>query len=102
MWLASLGNRVRFRNPYEHSNTSDVLVDGVNCDFKKIESKSLKKMSRRLTEKLDRQGPAFLVDLSQSDISREEAEARLSRLLDDERISMFYLVKGGKIEIVKK
>lgn len=106
IWLAKSGHSIEFRNPNDHKgtdgNTSDVLVDGVTCDFKKIESKSRKKMMRRITEKLGKQGPAFLVDLSGNEIKKEEAEILLSRLLDDDMVETIYLVKKGEIETLRK
>lgn len=106
-WLARAGHKVTLRNANDRkdvpgANTSDILVDGILCDFKKIESGSLSKLSRRVTEKLGRQGPYFLVDISESSITRDAAEARISRLLDDERIEGVFLVSSGTIELMKK
>lgn len=106
IWLAKAGHMVEFRNPEFHrildGNTSDALVDGRLCDFKKIESSSLKKMVRRVTEKLDHQGPTFLVDITESKIRRDEAEIRLARLLDDQRIESLFVLDKGEIEILSK
>ena len=49
-----------------------------------------------------KQGPAFLVDLSGSEIKKEEAEILLSRLLDDDMVETIYLVKKGEIETLRK
>jgi hypothetical protein len=104
IWLAECGHKVEFRNANDNrgGNTSDVYVDGVTCDFKKPESSKLKKMVKLVTSKIKRQGPAFLIDLTGSNIKFEQAEVRCAALLDDERISLIYLVGNGKLETIKK
>lgn len=59
-------------------------------------------MAKRVTEKLDRQGPKFLIDLSQSGIEADAAAIRLSKLCDDEKIEGFFLVSGGFLREIKK
>ncbi len=104
--LAEAGHDVTLRNPDTHleadGNTSDALVDGVTCDFKRIEAPKVKAMVRELTRKLDRQGPAFAVDLSGCEISFETAEGRLAALLDDPGIGTVYLLDGELLEVIKK
>ncbi len=106
LWLANSGHTVLLRNPDGHKerdgNTSDALVDGVLCDFKKPESPKLKKMVKLVTSKLGRQGPAFLVDLTGCDISLDSAEVRCAELLDDDLIEAIYIVRGGIIECLRK
>lgn len=106
VWLSRAGYSVILRNPELHKlvdgNTSDALLDGMTCDFKKVESCRVRKMSKRFVEKLGRQGPSFLVDLSLSGIRAAEAEARTARLVDDPRIDVIYLVAGGKLSVIKK
>ena len=58
-------------------------------------------MARRVTEKLDRQGPMFLVDLSHSGIGIDAATIKLAKLCDDESISGFFLVADGSIREIK-
>ena len=106
IWLSRAGYKVALRNPELHKladgNTSDALLDGATCDFKKVESSKVKKMSKRVTEKLDRQGPVFLVDLSLSGMRTTEAEARAARLVDDPRIDAICLIAEGKLRVIKK
>lgn len=40
-------------------------------------------MVTRITEKLDRQGPSFLVDISDGKISVGAAKARIAKLVED-------------------
>lgn len=104
--LSQTGSFVHLRNSDVHyesdGNTSDVLADGVTCDFKKIESPSIKKMRRRVTEKIPRQGPCFLVDISESEIPFWRAEAAAAKLLDDPAIERIYLMDGKSIEVLDK
>lgn len=105
-WLARTGHDVLLRNPDEHKrtdgNTSDSLVDGVTCDFKKVTSSKTKKVVREIVGKLDRQGPMFLLDLSSSSLRLEDVEVKLAKLLDDQYIESILIVKNGLIEELKK
>lgn len=105
-WLTKTGRDVLFRNPDEHKstdgNTSGSLVDGVTCDFKKVTSSKTKKAVREIVDKLDRQGPMFLLDLSSSSIRLEDIEVRMAKLLDDQNIESILIVKNGLIEEIKK
>ena len=49
-----------------------------------------------------RQGPKFLIDLSQSGIGADAAAIRLSKLCDDEKIEGFFLVSDGFLREIKK
>lgn len=64
VWVARSGHSITFRNPERHNavdgNTSDVLFDGIACDFKRSESGNVSKLVRRITEKFERQGPYSL------------------------------------------
>ena len=105
-WLARTGHDVLLRNPDAHKstdgNTSDSLIDGVTCDFKRVTSAKTKKAVREITDKLDRQGPMFLLDLSLSSTRLEDAEIRMAKLLDDQDIKSIRIVKNGHIEEIKK
>lgn len=105
-WLARTGHDVLLRNPDEHKrtdgNTSDSLVDGVTCDFKKVTSSKTKKVVREIVGKLDRRGPMFLLDLSSSSLRLEDVEVKLAKLLDDQYIESILIVKNGLIEELKK
>ena len=59
-------------------------------------------LKRRITEKIPRQGPVFLVDISKSPMSFDAAEVASSQLLDDPSIERIYLTDGRKIEELKK
>ena len=104
-WLARTGHDVLLRNPDEHKrtdgNTSDSLVDGVTCDFKKVTSSKTKKVVREIVGKLDRQGPMFLLDLSSSSLRLEDVEVKLAKLLDDQYIESILIFKNGLIEELK-
>lgn len=107
IWLAKTGHRVVLRNPDIHlradGNTSDALVDGMTCDYKRIASASLKKAVREVTGKLERQGPSFTLDLTVSKIGADEARVRMVMLLDDPKIEVIHIVTGnGSIETIKK
>ena len=105
-WLSQLGMPIEFRCDFKHiktdGNTSDIKVGGVTCDMKQIKSASVKKMKRRITEKIPRQGPVFMVDISESPMTFNAAEAALSQLLDDPCIERIYLTNGKRIEELKK
>ena len=105
-WLSQLGMPIEFRCDFKHiktdGNTSDIKVGGVTCDMKQIKSASVKKMKRRITEKIPRQGPVFMVDISESPMTFDAAEAALSQLLDDPCIERIYLTNGKRIEELKK
>lgn len=105
-WLSQLGMPIEFRCDFKHAktdgNTSDIRVGGVTCDMKQIKSASVKKMKRRITEKIPRQGPVFMVDISESPMTFNTAEAALSQLLDDPYIERIYLTNGKRIEELKK
>ena len=101
------GHRVVPRNPDIHlqadGNTSDALVDGMTCDYKRIASASLKKAVRKVTGKLERQGPSFTLDLTVSKIGAGGARVRMVMLLDDPKIEVIHIVTGnGSIETIKK
>ena len=104
--LSADGHSVVLRNADKHlkidGNTSDALVDGVLCDFKKVTSPKIRKLVKEITGKLARQGPGFLVDISESRISTEAAEARIASLLDDPSIKNVYLINNGVMEYLKK
>ena len=106
IWMARTGHPVRFRNPNDHhavgENTSDVLLDGTTCDFKKITSPKMKKAVREIAGKLERQGPAFLLDITSSQITEEQAMTRMAVLLDDPNIEKVYVVKNGSVSQLKK
>lgn len=107
MWLSRTGYDVKFRNPDVHlrkdGNTSDSLVDGATCDYKRATPASMKKAVREITAKLDRQGPGFVLDLSAGKLGADEARTRVAMLLDEPKIERVYLVsKDGSIETLKK
>lgn len=105
-WLANAGSKVLFRNADLHKqtdgNTSDILLDGELFDFKRISSSNPQKIFRRITDKLPRQGPNFVADLSTSSMSRAEAEATIAWILEDPRVEQVLLVKSGSAKLFKK
>lgn len=105
-WLARTGHKVKFRNPNDHKNTdgntSDAILDGVTCDFKRVTSPKAKKAVREVTGKLDRQGPMFLLDLTESDLTEDEALVRMAQVLDDPSVDGVIVAKNGRLTCLKK
>lgn len=105
-WLADAGHTIEFRNPDEHNKndgkTTDVFLDGKLWEFKRSESKSVKKMAGLVTERLEKQGPRFVLDLSVSKTDRDKAIEKVARMLEDPRISDILVVRDGKAVLYKK
>lgn len=105
-WLSSLGWNIRFRNANKHKDTdgktSDFLIDEVLWEAKRIESPHLAKIARRITQKLDRQGPRFIVDLSTNSIEEDLAEFKIALLLDDPKIEEIMIVRDGYVKLLRK
>lgn len=101
-WFSRNGNDVLIRNPDRsyalNGETNDFLIDGKTYEAKRIESSNPTKITKRITEKADRQGPRFIADLSISDIDRETAEMKIAYLLEDPRIDEILLVKSGTLK----
>ena len=104
--LAETGHSVVLRNPESHlhadGNTSDAVVDGCLTDFKRIESSVIAKMVTRITEKLDRQGPSFLVDISGGKIPVSAAEARIAKLVEAGDVRSVFLLSRSTLQEIKK
>lgn len=106
-WLSSYGFSVNLRNADDSDrrdpgNTSDAYIDDELWEFKRIESSNLSKMTKRITEKLPRQGPNFVVDLSLSAIGMDEASLKIASLLDDPFVRQVMIIKPGLLRILKK
>ena len=106
-WLSSYGFSVNLRNADDSDrrdpgNTSDAYIDDELWEFKRIESSNLSKMTKRITEKLPRQGPNFVVDLSLSAIDMDEASLKIASLLDDPFVRQVMIIKPGLLRILKK
>ena len=105
-WLSAAGRNVLFRDANIHKDadgvTSDLLVDGEMWEMKCIRSGSYKKAVRRVVEKLDRQGPNFIIDMSPSNLCGEQLLVRFAKLLDDERIGKIILITGGKMHLLTR
>lgn len=101
IWLSAIGKNVTFRDPnkeyYSGNRASDMLMDGDLWEAKRITSSNPQKIVKRITEKFDRQGPNFIVDLSVSEVPDEAAFVKLAKLLDDPKIERFLIVKNGKL-----
>ena len=89
------------RAPRDDEDTNDALVDSVIWEFKRIDSGMRRTLKRRETDKLKRQGPRFIVDLSQRPMSTLDAENCVAELLEDDRISEILLVQKGKARLQK-
>lgn len=101
-WLSGIGWDVGYRNPdlaYQRGDkTSDLFLNGLRYEAKRIASSNPKKIGTRINEKLDLQGPRFIIDLSCSEMSREEAEAKIAWLLEDPRIEEVLLIKAKALK----
>ena len=101
-WFADSGYTVKLRTSPSTRDTNDALLDKISWEFKRITSDKPSKMKRRITEKIPRQGPRFVVDLSESRMAKEEAERAVAELLDDENIIEILLVQNGTLKRFKK
>lgn len=107
LWKAQGGCKVHLRNANDYKdladgNTSDALVDEVLCDFKRITSANRKKVSARVFEHINNQGPHFVIDLSLSPIEMEDALAEAAAALEHPRVSRVSIVKDGIEMVVDK
>lgn len=104
-WLADAGLDVSVRNPNDHArasggNTSDLLVNGEFWDLKRVTSSNPNKIAQAMLRK-KRQGPNFVIDLTQSDISKDAAVAKVAWMLDDDRVGKVAIIKGGELILMK-
>ncbi len=101
-WLSGIGMDVEFRNPdkafQRGDKTSDIFLNGVRYEAKRIESPSPKKIGTRINKNLDLQGPRFIIDLSISAMPREDAETKIAWLLEDPRIEEVMLIKSKTLK----
>lgn len=101
-WLSGIGWDVGFRNAdlafQRGGNTSDFLVNESRYEAKRITSSNPTKIAQRVTEKADRQGPRFIVDLSCSKMARADAETKVACLLEDPRIEEILLIKAKTLK----
>ena len=101
-WFADSGHDVKLRTSPSVSDTNDALIDGIAWEYKRILSDKVAKLNRRVTEKIPRQGPRFVVDLSESSMREDVAEGAIVKLLDDENITEIMLVQSGRVRLFKK
>ena len=101
-WFADAGHDVSLRRPRNDKDTNDSLIDQTIWEFKRLTTKSTKKFNRRITEKIPRQGPNFIVDLSAGGLDRDTAEFLIADLLEDANIEQIILVKGGSAKLFVK
>ena len=100
-WLALLGYDVKLRNPDDHENTSDALIDGQTWDFKRVTSANPNKIAQNILRK-KRQGPNWLVDLTLGAMSEDEALCKIASLLEEETVSTVLLITKSHISILGK
>ncbi len=100
-WLALLGYDVKLRNPDDHENTSDALINGQTWDFKRVTSANLNKIAQNILRK-KRQGPNWLVDLTLSTMSEDKALCKIASLLEEETVSTVLLITKSHISILCK
>lgn len=101
-WFADAGHTVLLRNPRDDSDTNDSVIDDEIWEFKRLTTLSRKKFRRRITEKLPRQGPNFVVDLSEGGLERPVAEQLIAELLEDPQIEKVMLVMEGSAKLFVK
>lgn len=101
-WFADSGHVVRLRTSPNASDTNDATIDDVVWEFKRITSKHRSKIVTRVTDHIPRQGPRFVVDLSESQIRRDDAERIVAELLDKEGIEEIMLVMEGNVKHFRK
>lgn len=103
-WLADAGFDVSIRNPNNYArsggNTSDLFVDGELWDLKRVTSPNPNKIAQAMIRK-KRQGPNFVIDLTQSAMTRDAAMAKVAWLQDDKRISKVAIIQGGDLILMK-
>ena len=105
LWLANAGCKIVFRNADAHKltdgNTSDVLLDGMLFDIKRGVVKQRVEVKKEGNRENPRQGPNFVVDLSTSEIRREDAEVAIAWILEDPE-SKNHLDKVGQCNHVRE
>lgn len=105
-WLSGKGLDVHFRNPEKAKLlgelTSDCTIDKELFDIKRVESSNPGKIWSRVTEKKGKQGENFVVDLSMSDISLEDAMKECNALLVKGKASKIMLVINKKAYVMQK
>ena len=101
-WFADAGHDVVIRNPRGSKDTNDSVIDGETWEFKRLTTKSTKKFNRRMTEKIPRQGPSFIVDLSEGGLDKRTAQRLIVDLLEDDNIEKIILVKDGSAKLFEK
>lgn len=105
-WLSGIDWDVGFRNPNDATragiSTSDFFINDDRYEAKRISSSNPTKIAQRITDKVERQGPRFIIDLSCSKMTREESEAKIAWLLEDPRIDEILLIKAKTLKRFKK
>lgn len=106
-WLSDFMGHVVIRNPEKYKiaiggNTSDMLIGDELWEQKRISSTNSRKIKKRVTEKLDRQGPNFIVDLSVSQMDVLDAEIAIAELLDDDAVKKIVLIENGRARLFVK
>ena len=97
-WFADAGHTVRLRSSGPDGDTNDALIDGVQWEFKRITSRHHGKIVKRVLEHVPRQGPRFVVDLSENLIARDDAERIVAELLDRDGVDEIMLVLNGSVK----
>ena len=101
-WLADAGHEVLLRSTMSSSDTNDALIDAVVWEFKRIESSNPRKITQRIMEKVPRQGPRFVVDLSESGVCKSDAQRKVAELLDRRGVTQIMLVHEGSLTLFTK
>ena len=101
-WFSNIGVEIHFRNHNDHDNKSDVGMLGMLFDFKRFVSKNPKQIGGKIREKLDTQGPGFVIDLSISPITLEDGLRQAANLLENERVERILVIKDARVIELRK
>lgn len=101
-WFSRIGVEVHFRNHNRHTNKSDVLMYDMLFDFKRVTSPVHQQISTLVKKKLRTQGPGFVIDLSGSTISLEDALMECAHTLEKERVERILIIKDARLIEINK
>ena len=71
-------------------------------DFKRITSNNANKITTNIFSRINRQQCNYIIDLSISNISKEQAYCKVASALEDERLDEVLIVRSGKLLRIKK
>lgn len=93
------GYDVVFRQP-DRDSTADAYVQNVRSDLKTTKSDSLSNIKRQVTRKRRKQGPNFVLDISDSPLPLADVAGAMQNLCDeypDDEIASMMIVDGAVV-----